>query len=291
MVEKYCVRKNRDNKKTIALVPVSSRSERVPEKNFRPFAGLPLFLHTLIHAMQSGIFESIYVTSDTIDRVRDEVKKLLGYEEGKKKIIYHGRPAEFAKSDDIGWISDLFLNRIDSDIHSHYMILRPTSPFRSFGTIRRVWDYYNSGCCEHALKTITPVAQRPEKMWTIPKEINGNGNKCFMRSIVDEDLTWERQSISFCPLYIQNGCIDICPTRILRESKFTRYTSAYTGDMLRFFVIDELEGFDLNTKHDWIIGEMIYKCIFSKQFRVEPLTTELFFSTGSRNDCKNYHIN
>ncbi|CAN5523024.1 acylneuraminate cytidylyltransferase family protein [soil metagenome] len=48
----------------ICTVTVRGGSKGVPGKNWREVAGLPLFAHSLGHAVESGLFDRIVVTSD-----------------------------------------------------------------------------------------------------------------------------------------------------------------------------------------------------------------------------------
>lgn len=48
----------------ICTITVRAGSQGVPGKNWRPLHGLPLYAHSVRHAVQSGLFERIAVTSD-----------------------------------------------------------------------------------------------------------------------------------------------------------------------------------------------------------------------------------
>lgn len=49
---------------TIALIPARGGSKRIPRKNIRPFAGLPMIAHSLRAAQDSGLFDRIIVSTD-----------------------------------------------------------------------------------------------------------------------------------------------------------------------------------------------------------------------------------
>jgi CMP-N,N'-diacetyllegionaminic acid synthase len=48
----------------ICTITVRAGSEGVPGKNWRPLHGLPLYAHSIQHAVASGLFDRIAVTSD-----------------------------------------------------------------------------------------------------------------------------------------------------------------------------------------------------------------------------------
>jgi YrbI family 3-deoxy-D-manno-octulosonate 8-phosphate phosphatase len=51
--------------KWVALMPLRAGSKSIPDKNVRPLAGRPLFAWSLGEAMRSGVFDAIYVASDS----------------------------------------------------------------------------------------------------------------------------------------------------------------------------------------------------------------------------------
>jgi CMP-N-acetylneuraminic acid synthetase len=54
----------------VVVVPVREGSQRINDKNFRPFNGYPTLLHQkIVHLRDAGCFEHIYISSDS-DRVR-----------------------------------------------------------------------------------------------------------------------------------------------------------------------------------------------------------------------------
>jgi CMP-N-acetylneuraminic acid synthetase len=53
--------------RTVALIPAKSVSHRLPGKNLKPLAGMPLFLHSVNLALRAGVFDAVYVSSDAAD--------------------------------------------------------------------------------------------------------------------------------------------------------------------------------------------------------------------------------
>jgi len=54
------------SEKTVALVPVREGSQRVKDKNFKPFAGEKSLLHLKIRQLKgAGCFDEIYISSDS----------------------------------------------------------------------------------------------------------------------------------------------------------------------------------------------------------------------------------
>jgi len=55
-------------KKIVALIPMRHHSERVPGKNYRPFAGEPLFHHILKTLKSVPELDAIMVDTDSPSR-------------------------------------------------------------------------------------------------------------------------------------------------------------------------------------------------------------------------------
>ena len=51
--------------KIVALVPMREHSERVPGKNYRPFAGRPLYHHIISSLLACPYVDSIYINTDS----------------------------------------------------------------------------------------------------------------------------------------------------------------------------------------------------------------------------------
>lgn len=48
----------------LAVIPARGGSKRIPRKNLRPFAGLPIIGHSIRAALDSGLFEVVLVSTD-----------------------------------------------------------------------------------------------------------------------------------------------------------------------------------------------------------------------------------
>lgn len=72
----------------ICTVTVRAGSQGVPGKNWRPLAGVPLFGHSVRHAVESGLFDQIVVTSDA--------EEVLATARGFGATDVVERPAELA---------------------------------------------------------------------------------------------------------------------------------------------------------------------------------------------------
>lgn len=203
-----------------AFIPARSGSKRIPGKNIRPFFGHPLLAYAIQGALDAGLFESVYVSSDSDDVGR--IAKHYG-------AAFIKRPAEYAldTSPDAEWIR----HALETSFAKRYAILRPTAPFRTGATIRRAhgeWDTWS------LLKAVEPVSQHPGKMWVVEgktmRPLNGGQDHLCQTN------TLER-------LYIQNASLE--------------FRFGLARDTYQPFFTEGYEGFDLNTPDDLILAEAL----------------------------------
>ena len=48
----------------LAVIPARGASKRIPRKNIRPFAGVPMIEYAIRVALRSGLFEHVIVSTD-----------------------------------------------------------------------------------------------------------------------------------------------------------------------------------------------------------------------------------
>tara|TARA_B100001250_G_scaffold365822_1_gene346781 strand:- start:1558 stop:2232 length:675 start_codon:yes stop_codon:yes gene_type:complete len=216
--------------KTVALLPIKKNSERIKGKNFKEFAGKPLFhwiLDTLLSvpsidkilintdARESLIENNIHSTDKII--IRDRKEHLLGDDTSMNLII----------EDDI--------NFIDSKI---YLMTHTTNPLLKSNTISESLKVYENQDKNDSLFTVNKVQSRfydSEK-----KPVNHDPNNLLKT----QDL----------PLWFEeNSCL-----YIFSKSSFKK-TNARIGLDPLMFPIAKSESFDIDEIDDWDMAESIMK--------------------------------
>ena len=227
----------------VALIPARQGSKRVPGKNIRLLNGHPMLAYTIAPAIQSGVFDAVIVSTDSEDAAA--IARHYGAE------VPFLRPPAFATdtSPDIEWV-DYTLREL-----SHrgrrwdaFSLLRPTSPFRTADTIRRAWRLFTSDADVDSLRAVELCAQHPGKMWVIEAS--------RMRPLLDQPeprtQPWHSTPYQALPrVFVQNASLEIAWTRVVLEKR------TIAGDVLRPFVTEGYEGFDINDPHDWMIAERL----------------------------------
>ena len=183
----------------VALIPARSQSKRIPDKNIYSLKVHPLIAYSIASALESKLFDRIIVSTES--KRYAEIAKYYGAE-----VIM--RPEEFASdtSPDIEWVK-YTLERVKCDSFS---ILRPTSPFRTANTIKRVWDLFNESPICDSIRAVEMCSQHPGKMWVIEGR--------FIKPLLQKGLhNLPYQSLP--SVYIQNASLEIAWTDVVFISK------------------------------------------------------------------------
>ena len=152
-----------DSPKLVALIPARGGSVRVPGKNTRLLAGHPLIAYTISAAIESGVFDTVVVSTD--EKRTAEIGRYYGAE------APFLRPARYSESTspDIEFVVHALDKYKKSGTEfDAFSILRPTSPFRKPQTIQRAWsEFQATGPSVDSLRAVERCNEHPMKMWVI----------------------------------------------------------------------------------------------------------------------------
>ncbi len=226
----------------IALIPARSGSKRLPNKNVRSLSGHPLLAYSIRAAIDSGVFDAVICATD--DEVYADIARHYGAE------VPMIRPAEISgdKSPDIQWV-DWMLRSLEEEGRKFdaFSILRPTSPFRKAGTVKRAWDQFVSANGIDSLRAVEKCKQHPGKMWVV-----GDSQMMPLLPLSPNEQPWHSSQYSALPLiYVQNASLEIAWSRVVFESR------SIAGHVLVPFFTTEEEGLDINEEFDWWKAEYL----------------------------------
>jgi CMP-N-acetylneuraminic acid synthetase len=225
----------------VALIPARSGSRRIPHKNIRRLAGHPMMAYAIAAAKESGIFQSVVVSTD------DEQYRKIAKHYGAEVVE---RPAEIAgeHSPDIEWIVHALRALADkSRSFECFSILRPTSPFRQGETIRRAWSTFIGQEGVDSLRAVEKCKQHPGKMWVIRGE-----RMVPLLPLSPAERPWHSlQYVSLPEVYVQNASLEIAWTRVPLEG------GTIAGTVIVPFLTKDLEGVDVNDPRDWDWAERL----------------------------------
>lgn len=227
--------------KITAVVPVRKGSQRVKDKNLRPFANTTLLDNKLKTLLSVPEFDSIVVNTNSeaaIELVEEEYKNT--------KITYHRREEYYASSQCSG--SDFFkhLGEVtDTDI---FVYTPCTSPFIKADTYSKCIHKFLSTDQYDSLATVSSIK---EFLWLDGKPLNYN------------------------PLHAPNSqnlpnvvALNFGVSIISKENLIAN--SNIIGKKPQFIVTDEIEAIDIDTPLDFYIAEQLYrKLILEKKDLLE----------------------
>ncbi|OFW04209.1 MAG: acylneuraminate cytidylyltransferase [Acidobacteria bacterium RIFCSPLOWO2_02_FULL_68_18] len=226
----------------VALIPARHGSKRVPGKNVRQLGPHPVIAYTVAPAIESGVFESVIVSTDS-----EETAAIARHYGAEVPFL---RPAELAgdTSPDIEWVEHTLTELARRGRRwDCFSLLRPTSPFRTAATVRRAWARFLAQEGVDSLRAVEKCGQHPGKMWVV----DGDRMSPLLAG-APRGRPWHSTPYQALPsVYVQNASLEIAWTRVV----FERRTIA--GDVLVPFFTEGYEGFDINDRHDWIVAERL----------------------------------
>ena len=230
--------------KLIALIPARSGSERIKNKNLLKLRGKTLLKIAVENALKSKIFKKIIVSTDS--------KKYAHLAKKYGADVPFLRPKKLASatSTDYDWVL-YTLKKIEAmdNGFTHFFILRPTSPFRSYKTILRAWKTFKQSKKTESLRAVELCKQHPYKMWT---KKGKNIQPLFYKTLIKQPA-YNVQFKTLPKIYIQNASIEISKINVIKK-----YNSI-TGKKIIPFFTNRKEGFDINYKEDVFLMNKIKK--------------------------------
>jgi CMP-N,N'-diacetyllegionaminic acid synthase len=224
----------------LALIPARVGSKRVPGKNIRPLNGHPLIAYTIAPALQSGVFDAVVVSTDS-----EHIAAIARHYGAEVPFL---RPTEMAgdTSPDIEWVEyTLRTLRDQGRAYDSFSLLRPTSPFRTLHTLRRAWKAFLADRRVDSLRAVEKCTQHPAKMWVV------RHNRLLpIMPFGPEQQPWHSSQYESLPaVYVQNASLEIAWSRVALEER------TIAGQTIIPFLTNELEGFDINNRFDWMAAE------------------------------------
>lgn len=238
----------------VALIPARQNSRRIPNKNVRFLGGKPLIRWTIDAALESEIFDQIFVCSDDF--------KALALAQSPVRC-WQRDPVPFSQKD-IEWISD-FLETHEAE---EIWLLRPTSPFRGPTTLLRAHQQWQA--CKDRLDSLRAVRRATEpgwKQWVMEDwvELNTPEGLCHdayptMRPLTTAAAKKHLHSFptqSLEDTYIQTAGLEVFHAKTITEKK------TLAGNHVGMFLMEGVEALDLNSPEDWEAAEQAVRLAHS----------------------------
>lgn len=215
----------------IALLPMKGHSERVPNKNIRPFGGRPLF-HLVAETLEScDYIETIVINTDSKVIADDALKHF-----SKVKIIDRPRNLQ----GDFVPMNDIIAYDLKNTHGEHYLQTHSTNPLLTKATVENaVETYFESLGRNDSLFTVTRLQTR--LYWESGEPVNHNPEE-LLRT---QDLP---------PVFEENSNLFI-----FSKKAFEAAGNKRIGLKPTMFPMDKLEAVDIDEEADFRLAEMLYR--------------------------------
>jgi CMP-N,N'-diacetyllegionaminic acid synthase len=224
------------NPSIVAMIPARAGSKRVVGKNVRRLGEHPLIAYSIAAAVQSGVFGSVIVSTDS-----EEYAAIARHYGAEVPFL---RPPELAAdtSPDIEWVAHALKALAGAGRpFDCFSILRPTSPFRKAETVRRAWAEFRAQDGIDSLRAVEKCGQHPGKMWVVRGE-----RMSPLMPLSPAERPWHSMQYQALPeVYVQNASLEIAWSRVALEQ------GTIAGQVLMPFLTQGDEGLDVNTERDW----------------------------------------
>lgn len=181
--------------KTIAIIPARGDSKRLPNKNIKLLAGLPLLAYSIQYAKKHDFVDAVYVTTN------DENIKKVAMDYGAIAI---DRPKELAGDFEPTVTALKHVLESIQDKVENVILLQPTNPLRPKEMLENAFKIY----LENEFESLFSVSRNSDKLGVIK-------NKKF----IPYNYNIGQRSQDLVPLYTENGLVYITKAHYILKEK------------------------------------------------------------------------
>lgn len=222
-----------NNKKITAVIPIRSGSQRVKNKNLRPFAGSTLMALKIENLLKVPELDSIVVNTNSEEAIDFVTKKYQS--EGAGKVTFHRREEYYASSQCSG--SEFFKHLGETTDTDIFVYCPCTSPFIKPATISQCINEYFKTSESDCIATVSSVK---EFLWQDGKALNYDP----LNAPNSQDL----------PDIV---CLNFGATVVAKSDLINNRN--IIGKRPRFVQTTDIEAIDIDTPLDFYIAEQMYR--------------------------------
>jgi pseudaminic acid cytidylyltransferase len=223
----------------VAVIPARGGSKRIPRKNIKSLGGKPVIAHTILAAIESGLFRRVIVSTDS-----KEIAEIA---------LEFGAEVPFLRdeslADDITPVSEVTADALcrlvlSGDRFDEVAQLMANCPLRSAADLCDSHRQFRETGADSQISVVRYGWQNP--WWAMRRNA-----ECRLESVFPDAKLTRSQDLPelFCP----TGAIWWARAEILSREK-TFYTKN-----LRGWEIPWQRGIDIDTPDDWAMAEVLMK--------------------------------
>jgi len=223
---------------TVGIITARAGSKGLKNKNINKIGGVPLIDHTVLTALESEIFEHIYISTD-IELVFSKYKK-------NNLVTLIKRPEHLCQ-DDSNQV-DVVNHVLDNIILTRknltsFVLLQPTTPFKTAREIRSGVKILSNPDVESVIGVCELVNHPSDYLF-----IDSN-NK--LKNLIHESKNKRRQE--FSKYYFNNGAFYGCKFDFFKKNQIFYDQNSKILKMNNFSFVD------IDTQFDFIIAKSLFK--------------------------------
>jgi len=216
--------------KVTALLPMRQGSERVPGKNYRSFAGRPLYHHVVESLLASPLVSEVVIDTDSPFIMRDAAEHF-------PRVRLIERPLHL-RAGDVS-MNDVLLNTVSQLQAQWYLQTHSTNPLLTAETVNRALETFFDALPQYdSLFSVTAIQSRFWDVGGMP--INHDPS----RLLRTQDLT---------PVFEENSNLYLFSADSLKRC------GNRIGERPFMFEIERLEATDIDTDIDFQVAEILYQ--------------------------------
>jgi len=216
---------------TVALLPLKAHSARVSGKNFRPFAGKPLFRWILDTLLSLDEIDAVVINTDARDILAEN-----GLVSGGRVIVRDRKPEICGDFVSMNLVLADDVANVSAGV---YLMTHTTNPLLRAGTIRSALAAYRAGVAEDRCDSLFTVNRFQTRFYRADVSPVNHDPNVLIRT---QDLEpWFEENSN---LYIFN------------RGSFAR-TNARIGARPMLFETPRIESADIDDQEGWDIAETL----------------------------------
>lgn len=224
--------------KTIAIIPARSGSKGIINKNIREINGKPLLAYSIEAAKKSEIFDTIMVSTDSIEYSEIALKY------GAEVPFLRSQKNSSDEASTRDCILEIFEEYKKREIRfDRFMILQPTSPLRTATNIIEAEKLYN----EKKAKTVISVCEVDHS----PLWCNNLNDNLSLNNFIKTDDNQNRQVLR--KFYRINGAIYLHDVKYYVENEYCFDKTSFA------YIMKKEESVDIDDDIDFLLASILIK--------------------------------
>ncbi len=224
--------------KNLAIIPARIGSKRIPKKNIKKFFGKPIIEYTIQHAISSGLFDEIHISTDS-NEVTSYCEKFNLY----PKFLRSKKLSEdnSCLNDVISFVLNEYEKR--NFVFENICLLWATAPLRKPNDLIKSFKFLKNG----KMNAIVAVSN-----FDLPVQCSmKTGKDGFLKPLFPNDF-W-KSSRDF-----PNIVCDIGSFAWIKTKVFKKYKNWFPPNTSPFYIEKE-RAVDIDDLNDWRLAEYYFK--------------------------------